>query len=281
MGRLFRTAAASSRVLRNDQRNVGCLWPARSRPSSQGLPSGRRPQPGSQPTSGGGRPPGVRSPCGCSSYAARGSAQTLARATASRDRIIKAGVQPPPHPKGQQCQLCFSRPHSRSTASRPRYKPSHRAVSRGMRVPSALIHTLPGEHSPEGQRHLDAWHRKLRSPGAVVACRGLCSPFTTRPVWPETTERMRGSRSRRRSRRYRAPCPWRSGRREPVGSHGRRAGREGPELRRPCGVALPRHRTTGGQRAWAASTGPAERGSRLKPAADRSSSGEDPMSEAQ
>ncbi len=161
----------------------GCLWPARSRLGSQGLPSGRRPQPGSQPTSGGGRPPGVRSPCGCSSYAARGSAQTLARATASRDRIIKAGVQPPPHPKGQQCQLCFSRPHSRSTASRPRYKPSHRAVSRGMRVPSALIHTLPGEHSPEGQRHLDAWHRKLRSPGAVVACRGLCSPFTTRPVW--------------------------------------------------------------------------------------------------
>ncbi len=162
-------------------------------------------------------------------------------------------------------QLCFSHPHSRSTAARPRYKPSHRTVYRGMRVPVGL-----DPHARRGAlTRRAAALRRLASEAAKSGCRGRMSGLVLAlhhsAGLAETIERMRGSRSRRRSRRCRAPCPWRSGRREPVGSHGRRAGREGPELRRPCGVGLPRHRTTGGQRAWAVSTGPAERGSRLNP----------------
>ncbi len=117
-------------------------------------------------------------------------------------------------------QLCFSHPHSRSTAARPRYKPSHRTVYRGMRVPVGL-----DPHARRGAlTRRAAALRRLASEAAKSGCRGRMSGLVLAlhhsAGLAETIERMRGSRSRRRSRRCRAPCPWRSGRKEPVGSHG-------------------------------------------------------------
>lgn len=95
-------------------------------------------------------------------YAARGTARASLRATASRASTVRSTCSATRSIRrtrsGSMAHSCFSRPNSRSTAPRLRYRPFQRGVSRGMSVcrRSALIQTLAGEHSPEGQRYLAA-----------------------------------------------------------------------------------------------------------------------------
>ena len=125
------------------------------------------------------------------------------RATRSSPRT-RSGFKP---------RLFMSRPNSRSTAPRPRYRSPKRLLSRGISGcrREALRQTEAGWHSPVGQRHLVSFRLKSAPANAQVPCShsgGRCSPRFTAGVLRRgmigrapTRSHAVGRRARRRS-----PC---------------------------------------------------------------------------